>query len=222
MGGTFFGGTLRYSCVKWSAVDDTLSESLSGPAEAEEVRPLPEWLVAYVVLLRLAAYLEVLVRMPEWIHQRETHQKAFPWHGQCTACDRPFKSYPISNPPNGQLPEGTRLGQNQTQSALSIIPDPSAFKVLIEHASPDPPLSLVFITLLPIVLMMGNAKHDVSFRLIVCHQLKVGINRLLNPATTIRGIVGWAVRSTGFLDNVGTAAEPKAWCTLVVRVVQLY
>ena len=65
MGGTFFGGTLRYSCVKWSAVDDTLSESLSGPAEAEEVRPLPEWLVAYVVLLRLAAYLEVLVRMPE-------------------------------------------------------------------------------------------------------------------------------------------------------------
>ena len=50
---------------QWSAVDDTLSESLSGPAEAEEVRPLPEWLVAYVVLLRLAAYLEVLVRMPE-------------------------------------------------------------------------------------------------------------------------------------------------------------
>ena len=95
-------------------------------------------------------------------------------------------------------------------------------KLSFEHASPDPPLSLVFITLLPIVLMMGNAKHDVSFRLIVCHQLKVGINRLLNPATTIRGIVGWAVRSTGFLDNVGTAAEPKAWCTLVVRVVQLY
>jgi len=31
--------------------------------------------------------------------------------------------------------------------------------------------------------MMGNVKHDVSFRLVVCHQLKVGINnRLLNSA----------------------------------------
>ena len=30
--------------------------------------------------------------------------------------------------------------------------------------------------------MMGNVKHDVSFRLVACYQLKVGISRLLNPA----------------------------------------